>query len=70
MPRFRAEPVTPARDLAEGVVASLNHARLRYIEGLVILKSGFKAAAVIKRGCRLGRWSRARLFASEVRPKL
>jgi hypothetical protein len=52
---FRAWTVAPARDLAESVVASLNRARLRYIEGLVILKPGFKAAAVIKRGCRLGR---------------
>ena len=40
--RFRAETVAPARDLAEGVVASLQCARLRYIEGLVILKSGSK----------------------------
>src|SRR5262249_47168045 len=34
---FRAETVAPARDLAESVVASLDRARLRYIEGLVIL---------------------------------
>ena len=53
--RFRAETVAPTRDLAESVVASLDRARLCYVEGLVILKSGFKAEAVIKRGCRLGR---------------
>jgi hypothetical protein len=53
--RFRAETVAPARDLAEGVVASLSCARLRNIEGLVVFKSGFKAAAVINRGCPLGR---------------
>src|SRR5215467_11521471 len=41
--------------LAQSVVASLSRARLRYIEGLIILKSGLKAAAVIRRGCRLGR---------------
>ena len=35
--RFGAETVAPARNLAQSVVASLDRARLRYIEGLVIL---------------------------------
>ena len=52
-PRFRAETVAPAFDLAGSVVASFNRAHLRYIAGLVRLKSSFKAEAVIKRGCRL-----------------
>src|SRR5213079_35428 len=52
--RFPAQTVAPARDLAQSVFASLHRARLRYVEGLVMLKSGFKAAAVIKRGCRFG----------------
>src|SRR6516164_9973203 len=53
--RFWGETLAPARDQAEGVVASLHRARLRYVEALVMLKSGFKAAAVIKRARRFGR---------------
>ena len=45
--RFRAEPLPPARDLAQSVVAALDRARLRYIEAPVVLKTGFKRAAVI-----------------------
>ena len=45
--RFRAEPLAPARDLAQSVVAALDRARLRYIEAPVVLKTGFKRAAVI-----------------------
>ena len=40
--RFRAQTVTPALDLAQSVVASLDHTRVRDIEALVILKSDFK----------------------------
>ena len=45
--RFRAEPLPPALDLAQSVVAALDRARLRYIEGPVVLKTGFKRATLI-----------------------
>ena len=45
--RTRAEPLPPARDLAQSVVAALDRARLRYIAAAVVLKTGFKRAAVI-----------------------
>ena len=45
--RTRAEPLPPARDLAQSVVAALDRARLRYITAAVVLKTGFKRAAVI-----------------------
>jgi hypothetical protein len=45
--RTRAEPLPPALDLAQSVVAALDRARLRYIAATVVLKTGFKRAAVI-----------------------
>jgi hypothetical protein len=45
--RSRAEPLPPALDLAQSVVAALDRARLSYIEAPVVLKTGFKRAAVI-----------------------
>jgi hypothetical protein len=45
--RTRAEPLPPALDLAQSVVAALVRARLRYIAAAVVLKTGFKRAAVI-----------------------
>ena len=45
--RSRAEPLPPALDLAQSVVAALDRARLSYIEAPVVLKAGFKRAAVI-----------------------
>jgi hypothetical protein len=50
--RFPAQTVAAARDLAASVVPSLDRARLRYVEGLVVRESGFQAEAVTKRGCR------------------
>jgi hypothetical protein len=45
-PRIRAEPLPPACDLAQSVVAALDRTRLRY-EASIVLKTGFKRAAVI-----------------------
>jgi hypothetical protein len=43
----RAEPLPPERDLAQSVVAALDRARLRYITAAVVLKTGFRRAAMI-----------------------
>jgi len=45
--RIRAEPLPPARDLAQSVVAALDRSRPRYIAAAVVLKTGFKRAAVV-----------------------
>jgi hypothetical protein len=45
--RTRAEPLPPARDLVQSVVAALDHARLCYIAATVVLQTGFRRAAVI-----------------------
>ena len=55
--RFPAQTITPALDLAQSMIASLDCPRVRYIEALVILMAVFKPAAVVERGCCFGRGS-------------
>src|ERR1700730_8670587 len=52
--RFPAQTITPALDLAQSVIASLDRPRVCYIEALVILIVAFKPAAVVERGCCFG----------------